>query len=201
MELEEMKSLWTNLSKEVEQQKILTDNLIMEMTKERFNSKLSKIAIPETIGAIMCIAFALFILINFNKLDTWYFITCGIFTVLYLILLPILSMQSLYKMKNISLDNKDYKETLMIYSRNKNRYMLIQKSSIYFSLLLIFTSMPLAGKIFNNKDIFLNSTIWYIYLPIMILFLFLFSRWAIKCVGNITQSGEELLNDLEKNSK
>ena len=200
MELEEMKSLWSNLSKEVEQQKILTDNLIIEMTKERINSKLNKIALPEMIGALVCLAGALFILVNFSKLDTWYFITCGVFTISYLILLPIISLNSLFKMKNVSLDDTNYKQTLIKFSRNKKRYMMIQKSSIYFSLLLVFTAMPLAGKIINNKDIFIESNIWYIYLPIMLVFLFFFSRWGIKCVNNVTQSSEDLLKDLEKTS-
>lgn len=201
MELEEMKSLWNSLSKEVEQQQILTDNLIIEMTKERFKSKLSKIAVFEKIGSVVCFTTALFILVNFAKLDTWYFIACGIFTILYLIFLPILSMQSLYKMKNISFSDNNYKETLISYSRGKRSYMLIQKSSIFFSFLLVFTSLPLMGKIISNKDIFLQSKIWYVYLPIMIIFLYFFSKWAIDCVDNITQSGEDLLKDLENDSK
>lgn len=201
MELEEMKSLWSNLSKEVEQQKILTDNLIMEMTKERFTSKMDKIAIPEIVGTLICFAMALFIIVNLNKLDTWYLMACGVFTVAYLILLPILSLQTLYKMRNINVSEHSYKGALINFAKYKKRYMVIQKSSVFFSILLLITTLPVSGKILSGKDIFMQNSVWYWYVPLMLVFLFFFYRWALKCLGSITNSAEGLLKDLENNIK
>ena len=201
MELEEMKLHWTNLSKEVEQQKILTDNIIMEMTKERYVSKLSKITVPETLGAIICFAFALFIMINITKLEPWYLMACGIFTIIYLISLPILSLRTIYKMKNINNTEHNFKETLLNYAKYKKRYLLIQNSSIFFSLLLLVTSLPVSGKILSNKNLFMQNNVWYWYIPLMVVLLFFFYKWGLKCYTNITNSAESLLKDLEKNSR
>jgi len=201
MELEEMKTLWSNLSKEVDQQKILTDSLIVEMTKERFKSKLNKIAIPEVIGTIICFAMALFIIINLNKMDTWYLKASGLFTISYLIVLPILSLQTVYKMKHINVGQQNYKETLLNYTKYKKRYILIQKSSIFFSILLVITSLPVSGKILSGKDIFLQNNVWYWYVPLMLIFLYFFYSWALNCLASITNSAEDLLKDIENTSK
>lgn len=198
MELEEMKLLWSDLSKEVEQQKILTDNLIIEMTKERYKAKLNRIALPETIGSIICFAFALFIILNITKLEPWYLMACGLFTIVYLIALPILSLQTIYKMKHIDTSNHNFKEVLLSYAKYKKNYLLIQKASIFFSILLVITSLPVSGKILSNKDIFTQNNIWYWYVPLMLVFLFFFYKWALKCYTNISNSAESLLMELEK---
>ncbi len=39
MELEEMKTLWEEMSLKVEKQQIVTDQLIMEMTQQKYKNK------------------------------------------------------------------------------------------------------------------------------------------------------------------
>ena len=38
-----MKSLWNDMSQKVDQQKVLTDKLIIDMTQERYENKLRQI--------------------------------------------------------------------------------------------------------------------------------------------------------------
>jgi len=83
MEFEEMKSLWEEMSGKFEQQKKLTDLVIIRMTKSDYKNKIMKIFIPELIGALTCFAAVLYILISFQKLDVWYLMACGVVSVFH----------------------------------------------------------------------------------------------------------------------
>ncbi len=197
MELQELQTLWSEMSQELEQQKKLTNELIMKMTQERYSSKFQKISMYETIGAVICFISALFILVKFTVLDTWYLQLCGAFTVLFLILLPILTLVSLKRIKRINLAENSFKDTIVRFTKAKKQLLLLQRIGIYLSFLLMFTILPVASKIGKGKDLFLETNIWYVYLPIMAIFLFFFARWGYGCYKNITNSAENILGELE----
>ena len=126
MELEEMRNEWKEMSKELEKQQLLTDKLIIDMTQEKYNNKLKSISIPETMGAVICVLGAIYISINFNKLDTWYLVVCGVFAVVYLILLPLKSIGSIRKMQQVTIADKTIEQTLMDFVKSKKQFWLIQ---------------------------------------------------------------------------
>ena len=197
MELEEMKGLWNEMSIEVEKQKTLTSKLIVEMTEQKFNNKLRKISIPETVGAVLCFLMALFVLVNFNKLDTWYFIISGVFTIAYLVLIPLFVLKSIGNMKRVNISENNYKQTIQDFAKSKKQFFLIQQLSQFLGVILIITSMLLSAKILNDKDLLVmgsKALIWTV--PIMMIFLYFFSRWGIKCYRNATMQAEDLLNEL-----
>jgi len=70
MELEEMKTLWEEMSQKVEKQQLVTDQIIMDMTQQKYTSKFSKIFLYESLGTVICFAMAVYILFNIEKLDT-----------------------------------------------------------------------------------------------------------------------------------
>ena len=199
MELEEMKTLWQQMSQQVEQQKNLTDKLIIEMTQQKYTQKFHKITLYETIGAVICFLMALAILINFNKLDTWYFMACGIFMVSYLLILPVIVLRSLKSIKNLDITNSSYKETIIGFAKAKKQLLAIQKLGLYFNAILFLTSIPLASKLLNNKDIFLTgASLWRIlFLAIVAILTIFASRWGYKCYKSVTNSAENILKDLE----
>jgi hypothetical protein len=197
MELQELQTLWSEMSQELEQQKKLTNELIMKMTQERYSNKFQKISMYETIGAVICFISALFILLKFTVLDTWYLQLCGAFTVLFLILLPILTLGSLNRIKRINLAENSFKDTIVQFTKAKKQLLLLQRIGIYLSFLLMFTILPVASKIGKGKDLFLETNIWYVYLPVMAIFLFFFARWGYGCYKNITSSAENILGELE----
>jgi len=90
MELEELQAAWTQMSNELEKQKELTNTLIMDMTKEKYNAKFRTITNYEKAGTLVCVASAVFIALNIQKLDTWYLLACGLFAVLFSVIMPIL---------------------------------------------------------------------------------------------------------------
>ena len=197
MELKEMEGLWNEMSLEVEKQKTLTSKLIVEMTKQKFSNKLSKIAVPETVGAVICFLMALFVLVNFNKLDTWYFLISGVFTISYLVLIPLFVLKSIGKMKRINITENSYKQTIQDFAKRKKQFFFLQQLSQFMGVLLIFTSLLLSAKILNDKDLLVEgseSLIWAV--PLLLIFLYFFSRWGIKCYRNATKQAENLLSEL-----
>ena len=56
MELEELQSAWTQMSDELNHQKKLTNQIILDMTKQKYQNKFSTITKYETLGAVVCFA-------------------------------------------------------------------------------------------------------------------------------------------------
>jgi len=199
MKLEEMQKIWFEMSEELEQQKKLSNQLIMEMTQERFKNKIGIIAKYENIGAIICVIAAMMLLSKFEELDTWYLFASGLFTVSYLILLPVLVLQSIQAMQRINLTHNTYKETLISYAKKKKQFLLIQRVGIYLNFILLGVSLPVIIKVFKGKDIFVtNSEILYWYIPIMVTFLVIFSIWGYKKYKKITISGSQMLEEINE---
>lgn len=192
-----MKVLWNEMSTEVEKQKTLTTKLIMEMTQQKFENKILKIALPESIGAIVCFLMALFVLMNFNKLDTWYFVLSGVFTIGYLIIIPGLVLKSIYAMKKINVAKNNYKETILDFVKRKKHFFFLQQLSQFLGVILIITSIIISAKILKDKDFIVESPqdlFWMV--PLLLIFMFFFYRWGIKCYRNATGQAENLLKEL-----
>ena len=197
MELEDLRNEWQEMSIEIEKQKILTDKLIIDMTQKKYNNKLKSISIPETIGTVICFAAAIYIFMNFSKLDTWSMQLSGSFTALFCIVLPILSLKSIFGMQKINMSKSNYKQSLESFAKNKKQFVLVQKVSFYLNFILVIVSLPVAGKLMSGKDLFLESKVCLWYVSFGFLFLYLFSKWVFKRHKKATESAEELLNDLE----
>lgn len=198
MEIEEMKLQWETMSKEVEQQKSLTDKIIMEMTEIRFKNKLQSIAIHETIGSIICVAMAGYVISNFAQLDTWYLMASGVFTIAYLLLLPFFILKSLGRIKDVNIIGDSHKQLLLDYANRKKQFYTIQKIGFYLNFVLIVTALPLAGKIISGKDLFLDPTIWFWYLPIMASFVVIFSLRGYKYYKKTTDEAGSMLKELDE---
>lgn len=200
MEFEEMKSLWTDMSQEVDRQKILTDKLITDMTQERYTNKFSKIFLYESLGAVICFATAIFLLINIQKLDTWYLLTCGIICLSLLLLLPIMSLRSLNTARSLNISGKSFKDTLIDFYRSKKKVLFTQRLSMYLSVVFAIAILPVFSKIINNKDLFApehRGNLW-IFIPILLFFLFVFSAWVYRSYKKVTTSAESILKELDK---
>jgi len=197
MELDELRSEWQEMSNEIKKQKILTDKLIIDMTQERFNNRLKSISIPETIGTVVCFGVAILILLNFSKLNTWYLQLSGIFSILFYIVLPILSLKTIYGMKRINISQGNYRETLEQFAKNKMQFIQVQKWSYYLSFILVIVCLPVASKLMNGTDIFLESAVWLWYIPFGFVFLYFFSKWVFKKYKGASNSAERLLKDIE----
>ncbi len=198
MELEEMKGLWENMSEELDRQKLLTDKMVVEMTQQKYKEKLSQISLPETVGTVICFAMAAYALFNFSKLDTWYLVLCGIICIAFCLILPILSLRSIDKMKQIDLGKNSYRESLIQYAKQKDRFVKIQKAGYYLGFVFSLAVLPVAGKLMRGKDLLLDGKLWIWYIPLALIFQFLFSKWVWKHYSSIAKGARNLLDDLKE---
>ncbi|MFZ6664211.1 hypothetical protein [Peijinzhouia sedimentorum] len=199
MELEEMKNTWLEMSRRLEKQEILTNQVIEKMTKERYVNKFSKLQIYETIGSVICYGSAIFLIINFEKLDSWYLILFGIITLLLLLVLPVLTLRKIGNMKKLNIANSNYKDVLVGFQKAKKALFFTQKMTLYLSLVLAIIILPVTSKIFKNKDLFEAAHInnLWIYIPILLIFLFFLSRWVFKGYRSVTNSAENILKEID----
>lgn len=198
MELEEMQALWDEMSEKVDKQKVLTDKVIIKMTQERYRNKISKISKYESIGAIICFMAAIGILINLSKLDTWYLLVSGLFTTAYLILIPVLVLRSIFRLKSVDILTNNLKQTIIDFTKRRKHFLFMQQVGIYLNFLLMFVSLPVIVKLMDGKDLFASETdVWYWYIPIMAVFLILFSRWGYGHYNRMSESAGNILKELE----
>lgn len=199
MELEKMQSLWQEMSQQIDTQKSLTDKLILEMTQQKYTQKFSKISTYESIGAVICFVAALLILINFDKLDTWYLAACGVITLISILTLPILVLRSLKSIKTITVSKASFKETIIRFSKAKKQLLLIQKLGLYINVMLFLVSIPVASKLIGNKDMFITgASFWkFGFIAVVGILVILVSRWGYRCYQNITNSAENILKEIE----
>jgi MFS family permease len=199
MQLEEMKNLWDEMSLKIDSQQQLTNKLIMEMTQQKFKSRFSTLSLYETIGTVICFAAAIFIILNMNKMDTWYLMLCGILSLVILIVLPILSLKSINGLKKLNLSKNSYKETLIEFSKRKKNMMFIQKFSVGISIILMWMITPVFSMIFNGKDFFTqeHSTGLLVFYAATTIGVVFFARWGYGCYKRITTSAEKDLKELE----
>ena len=199
MEIEELQTAWLQMSEELNQQKKLTNDIILNMTKEKYRNKFRTITTYETIGAVVCFGMALLIIIHFGKLDTWYLVVCGVLTLSFLIVLPVLVLKTLKKIKRIDIAKGSYKENLRMYLKTKNRLLRLQQIGIGVGFFGLFFIVPVTSKIISNKDVFQTGlkTEQYVVFMITLIVLAFFCKWAYNGYKKITQSAEALIKDLE----
>ncbi len=199
MEIEELQATWTQMSEELEKQKKLTKEIILKMTQEQYSNTFRKVSFYESLGALICFVAAIYILINITKLDGWLEISCGIFTLAFLILMPVLVLRSLKNIQRLNIKAKTIKETLMEYTIKKKQLLILQQIGIYACFILLFTMMPVASKIIGNKDFFSvpRGIPFYVGISVVLIVLIFYARWGYGCYKRITNSAEDVLKELE----
>ncbi|TVZ14256.1 hypothetical protein [Maribacter sp. MAR_2009_72] len=199
MELEELQSAWVQMGNELERQKKLTNTIILNMTKAKYQNKFKSALTLETIGAIVCFALALLFLYKFNVLDTWYLRLCGILTIGYMVIFPVLVLYALRRIKNLDLLNGSYKANLTHYLKSKNRLLRIQQIAMGIGMAGMVFILPTFSKISSGKDIFmegLRSTQW-IFLTITLVITLIFCLWGYRGYMRLTKSAQEILKELD----
>lgn len=195
MELEEMKSLWEEMSSKVEKQSKITDSLILKMTNQNYRRKVNKLMVYEVIGALVCLLGLLFMAVNFYKLDTWYLQVCGLVSAVILILLPVFSIKALCRMSRINISENNYQQTLKAYSKGKVQFLMVQKASFYAGAILLVSLLPVMGKLIAGHDFFKVSNIWLVY-AISFPFFYYYAVWVWNNYTKSVLEAENMLKEL-----
>ena len=197
MELAEMKILWEDMSEQLEKQRLLTDKLVRDMIEERYRNKLGGLWNMEAAGTVFCFGFAIFIIVNFQKYDTWYIWASAIFSVLHLILMPSLVLYYLDRMRRVDIGGNDVRQTLLEFSKAKKGFHFVTQLAMGLNFILLFTVSIMAIVIFKDGEALTERTTWLWMMPFGFVLLFLFSRWGYRCYVGVTNSAEGVLRELD----
>ncbi|MDC7997149.1 hypothetical protein [Gilvibacter sediminis] len=198
MELQEMQAAWQQMNQKIEKQQQLTDQLIMEMTTQKYRAKYQKLNTFETVGGVICYVFATYILMNFGKMDIWYLRLCAVVAIAVLTILPIFSLSAIRDLQNLPITSGTQKELMRDFTARKRRFLLFQKINVGMTPLLMVSILPIFSKLFKNIDVFTESSVMFWYLPIGAIALFLMFGWVFKCYRSINASAAKTLEELDQ---
>lgn len=194
MELDDLKNTWNEMGSQSKPGLNLTT--IDKLTKTKVNSKLNRILLPEILGALVCIVAAVFIVLNFDKLDNTSYQVTGILSIILCLGLPVLSfvgLAQLYKTGNL---NGTYADSLKDFASRKIRFCKLQKLNITLSYLLLVTVAILLTRLFGRSPV-TDSKYFFLYaFTLGYSFVLLFSKFVFKSYNRTIQQTEALLQDL-----
>jgi hypothetical protein len=196
MELDDFKNTWDEISNRVKEKQNLNLKMFDKMNKSKFNSSLKKILLPEILGSIICIGFAIFLVFNFDKLDTVSFKIAGGIAILLFIFLPVislLSIQRLYKSADI---NKSYADTLKDFAVQKINFCKLQKLNFTLSYLLLAMIILISTRLFGKNEATYSTYFFIISFGFGYIVLLSFSGWVFKKYNKTIRQTEDLLNEL-----
>ena len=200
MELDDLRNTWNNANNQAAQQHNLSPKIIDQMTEKKYYSKIKKIAYPEFIGITVCLIAAVFIGLNFYKLETAFLQGVGMVSILLLLALSIISLLSLRKF-NINEDlNKPYAETLKTFAIKKLHFYRLQKINITLCYLLLVTIIILLSKLLNDVDLTTSKYFWTFSFSFGYIFLLFYSKWVLKYYKKSLSQAEELLHELQSDN-
>ncbi|QCW98729.1 hypothetical protein FGM00_00795 [Aggregatimonas sangjinii] len=198
MTLEEMQHVWSEMTEKIDEQKRLTDTLIINMKQEKFRNKISRIARYESLGAVICFLAALAIIVNIGKLDTWYLLASGIVVIAYLVLIPWIVLKKIAQMKRIDMVENNYRQSLIEFTKKRKQFLFWQRTAIFLNFFLLVLILPVSSKLLKGKDLFVEqSSVWGWYILVMLVLVIPFSFWGYRKYSRMTGAAEKLLRDLQ----
>jgi hypothetical protein len=156
MELDEMKLAWSDMSVQLEQQKKLTDDIILKMTQEKSSSRLGRIIAAETFGVLISFAGLFYVASNFYKFDNWLETTGGIGTILLMLLGIVFGFRIIRQANRIDLTKHDLKTTLSYFKAFKSTLGFYKRLSIVSNIVGPLFVFPATFALFTDIDLLEN---------------------------------------------
>lgn len=197
MELDEMKSLWADLSLQVEKQDKIQKELLLEITKQKFRNKMNGIRIPEILGSLVCVGYAMYFLARFGDIELWYNQVFALVTILIMIALPAASLSAIKGMRDIRIESETPAAMVEKFIKNKVRFWNVQRYGIFLGATVMITILPPLTELNGSIDAIATPVFWMIYIPVGLVFLFLFSRWLLKKYKGVIDSSEKMLQEMD----
>jgi len=153
MELEEMKSVWSTMSVELDKQKKLTSDLILKMAHEKSNSRLGRIIFAESVGSVVALAAAIYVLTNFDRFNSTFNVIAGAGTVALLIISVIMAIFLIRKARMINILNDTYTEAITHYRELKKMLRFYKRFSMVMYFIMPFILLPVVSLLVIGKDL------------------------------------------------
>ena len=196
MELDDLKNDWNQLQTKTQENAAFDVSVLNKITRQKIQSRLLRIVIPELTGSLFCVFGAIFIGLNFYRLNSIAFEIAGYLSIAILLLLPVISwfsIEQLHKMGNIT---KPYAETVKDFATQKIKFCQLQKSNFILAHLLLVTLIIVSVKIFGANTT--TGSKHYLFMAIMIgyAFLLFFSSMVWKNYNKIILQAGRLLHEV-----
>lgn len=196
MELDDFQNTWEEMSTQLKTNQQLNPKMIDNMSKKKFGSSLNKIKIPEVLGSAICLGCAVFIVFNFNTLNSLAYQIAGVLAILLFILLPAISLRSIQLLHRSADVTKPYSENLKEFAIQKINFCRLQKLNFTLSHLLLVCVILLITRLFGHKAITDNNYFFITSFGFGYIVLVFFSKWVLKSYNKTIRRSEELLSEL-----
>src|SRR5688572_9824086 len=142
MELDEMKTLWEDLSGKVENQEKITKEELMKMTKKNYQNRLFSIYLPEILGSIICFGYAGYFIFQIEKLELPINQVLAVFNTAMMIILPIISLWTLARLNSLKISDESPSNLVEIFKKEKTFFWKFQRFNLMFSGLFAISILP-----------------------------------------------------------
>lgn len=154
MELEEIKSVWKEMSQDIERQKNLTNDLIIEMAHRKSSSRIKTIMYAESVGALVSVFGAVYLIINFGSFDYSGSIFAALGLILVLILSCVLGVRIVMQARDINISTLSYLQVLNNFNKLKATLRVYKRLSQVLYVLMPFLILPVFTDLVFDKNIF-----------------------------------------------
>jgi multisubunit Na+/H+ antiporter MnhG subunit len=196
MELDDLKNTWNEMGERVVKTQKISLKIIDKMNANSFHSRLRKIAIPEILGSIICVASAIYIIVNFNKLNTLFYQVAGILCILMLVISPALSLASIRALYKAIDTNKTYADALKSFTESRITFCKLQKMNLRLSYFFLVTLILLCTKLFGTNPTTHSKYFFIFAYTFGFCFLLVFSKWVFSSYNKTIKDTEALLKEL-----
>ena len=153
MELEEMKSVWEEMSRDLERHKRLTNEIIIEMAHKKSSLRVKTIMYAESFGVLISLAGVVYLLLNFKSLSYDFSTYAGVGLVLIFIISVILGVRIVLQAKGINIVEYTYLQVLENFNRLKTTLRFYKRLSQWLYVVIPFLMLPVFSDLFLDKNI------------------------------------------------
>lgn len=154
MELEEIKSVWKEMSQDIERQKNLTNDLIIEMAHRKSSSRIKTIMYAESVGALVSVFAAIYLIINFGSFDYSGSTVAAVGLIMVLILSCVLGVRIVMQARDINISTLSYLQVLNNFNKLKATLRVYKRLSQVLYVLMPFLILPVFTDLVFDKNIF-----------------------------------------------
>jgi hypothetical protein len=197
MELEEMKSLWEDLSVKVEKQEKIQKDILMEITQKKYRQKIGHIAFSEILGSIICFACAGYFIYKFPVLQNPINQVLMLFNILVMMVIPVFSLRSIWNLNQVDLGKSSPSEVMEKFTKNKRRFWKVQKYGLYLSGVFMLSILPPMAELAGEPSLVEKSWFWWGYVLFGLVFLFFFARFVMNKYKKALKDSEKAIQDLD----
>jgi hypothetical protein len=197
MELDEMKSLWGSLSDATERQEKIKKEELMKLTKRNYQRKLGKIYLPEILGTVITFLYAGFFISQFDKLEFKVNQILTIFNTSAMILLPIISLISLYRLNRLDISENSPMELVAKFKKDKVFFWKFQRMNMLLSGFFAISILPPLAELVGKRDLILEPQFWMVYVPVGLICVYFFSKITFRKYEKSLEEAEQLIEGID----